>query len=102
MHDGAAPIRPLGYTGSLTHLQRLLNGWRRAHFAAVITASAPECPVLPDGNLRPPGQLIEPSLDGSRFILRSRRIVAIETHVRATLHAAQSNIKRSHDSSFSI
>ena len=27
-------IRPLGYTGSLTHLQQLLNSWRRAHFAA--------------------------------------------------------------------
>jgi transposase len=49
-----AEIRPLGYTGSLTHLQRLLNGWRRAHFAAVITASAPECPMLTDGALRLP------------------------------------------------
>ena len=44
-----AEIRPLGYTGSLTHLQRLLNGWRRAHFAAVLSASVPQCPVLPDG-----------------------------------------------------
>ena len=35
-------IRGLGYTGSLTHLQRLLNGWRRAHFAAVFTAPAPK------------------------------------------------------------
>jgi hypothetical protein len=49
-----AEIRPPGYTGSLTHLQRLLNGWRRAHFAPVITASAPECPPLPDSILRPP------------------------------------------------
>ena len=38
-------IRPLGYTGSLTHLQRLLNGWRRAHFAAAIGMSAPQAPV---------------------------------------------------------
>ena len=44
-----AEIRPLGYTGSLTHLQRLLNGWRRAHFAAVLSASVLHCPVLPDG-----------------------------------------------------
>jgi transposase len=36
-----AEIRPLGYTGSLTHLQRLLNGWRRAHFAATIGTPAP-------------------------------------------------------------
>ena len=38
-------IRPLGYTGSLTHLQRLLNGWRRAHFAAAIGMPAPQAPV---------------------------------------------------------
>ena len=36
-----AEIRPLGYTGSLTHLQRLLNCWRRAHFAAAIGTPAP-------------------------------------------------------------
>jgi hypothetical protein len=29
-----AEIKPLGYTGSLTHLQRLLHRWRQAHFAA--------------------------------------------------------------------
>ena len=34
-------IRPLGYTGSLTHLQRLLNSWRRAHFAAATGTPAP-------------------------------------------------------------
>jgi transposase len=37
-----AEIRPLGYTGSLTHLQRLLRTWRRAHFAAAIGAPQPE------------------------------------------------------------
>ena len=37
-----AEIRPLGYTGSLTHLQRLLNGWRRAHFAAAIGMPPPQ------------------------------------------------------------
>jgi transposase len=51
-----AEIRPLGYTGSLTHLQRLLNGWRRAHFAAAIgiptpqaaaTLQAPAAPTVP-------------------------------------------------------
>ncbi len=36
-----AEIRPLGYTGSLTHLQRLLSSWRRAHFAAAIGIPAP-------------------------------------------------------------
>ena len=44
-----AEIRPLGYTGSLTHLQRLLNSWRRAHFAAVLTVPVPKGEVLPDG-----------------------------------------------------
>ena len=44
-----AEIRPLGYTGSLTHLQRLLNSWRRAHFAAVLAAPAPECTAAPAG-----------------------------------------------------
>jgi hypothetical protein len=34
-------MRPLGYTGSLTHLQRLLSGWRRAHFAAAVGIAAP-------------------------------------------------------------
>jgi hypothetical protein len=42
-----AEIRPLGYTGSLTHLQRLLNGWRRAHFAAAIGTPAPLATVAP-------------------------------------------------------
>jgi Transposase len=37
-----AEIRPLGYTGSLTHLQRLLNSWRRAHFAAAIGIPVPQ------------------------------------------------------------
>lgn len=40
-----AEIQPLGYTGSLTHLQRLLNTWRRAHFAAVIGMSEPGADV---------------------------------------------------------
>jgi transposase len=40
-----AEIRPLGYTGSLTHLQRLLNGWRRAHFAAATGMPAPQAAV---------------------------------------------------------
>ena len=44
-----AEIRPLGYTGSLTHLQRFLNSWRQTHFAAVLAAPAPEGVVLPDG-----------------------------------------------------
>ena len=51
-----AEIQPLGYTGSLTHLQRLLNTWRRAHFAAVIGASEPGAAVTPDtatGNVVP-------------------------------------------------
>jgi len=34
-----AEIRLLGYAGSLTHLQRLLSRWRRAHFAAAAPAA---------------------------------------------------------------
>ena len=41
-----AEIRPLGYTGSLTHLQRLLNSWRRAHFAAAVGMPAPGAPFV--------------------------------------------------------
>jgi hypothetical protein len=42
-----AEIRPLGYTGSLTHLQRLLNSWRRAHFAAEIGVPVPAATAAP-------------------------------------------------------
>ncbi|WP_409455288.1 ISL3 family transposase [Methylosinus sp. H3A] len=42
-----AEIRPLGYTGSLTHLQRLLRTWRQAHFAAMAAAPLPSVSVLP-------------------------------------------------------
>jgi hypothetical protein len=42
-----AEIRPLGYTGSLTHLQRLLNSWRRAHFAAAIGVPVPAAIAAP-------------------------------------------------------
>ena len=42
-----AEIRPLGYTGSLTHLQRLLNSWRRAHFAAAIGVPVPAATAAP-------------------------------------------------------
>src|SRR5271169_284766 len=42
-----AEIRPLGYTGSLTHLQRLLNSWRRAHFAAAIGVPVPAAAAAP-------------------------------------------------------
>jgi len=34
-----AEIKLLGYAGSLTHLQRLLSRWRRAHFAAAAPAA---------------------------------------------------------------
>jgi len=49
-----AEIRPLGYTGSLTHLQRLLNSWRRAHFSAVLAAPAPEYAITPASTETPP------------------------------------------------
>ncbi|MGI4744849.1 MAG: hypothetical protein ACRYGI_20350 [Janthinobacterium lividum] len=45
-----AEIRPLGYTGSLTHLQRLLNTWRQAHFATVLTAPVPVYGKRPVGH----------------------------------------------------
>jgi hypothetical protein len=48
-----AEIRPLGYTGSLTHLQRLLNGWRRAHFAAAIGTPAPQSAIALQDLLTP-------------------------------------------------
>ena len=46
-----AEIQPLGYTGSLTHLQRLLNTWRRAHFAAAIGAAQPEATTALDNTV---------------------------------------------------
>ena len=45
-----AEIRPLGYAGSLTHLQRLLKAWRQAHFVAAagsMPRTAPEDAVTP-------------------------------------------------------
>ena len=36
-----AELIPLGYTGSLTNLQRFLNPWRRAQFLAVAGLPAP-------------------------------------------------------------
>jgi transposase len=42
-----AEIRPLGYTGSLTHL----NTWRRAHFAAAIGAAPPEATTALDNTV---------------------------------------------------
>jgi hypothetical protein len=45
--DLLAEIRERGYSGSLTHLQRLLRQWRQAHLAALGEAPAAqqECPV---------------------------------------------------------
>jgi hypothetical protein len=43
-----AEIRSLGYKGSLTHLQRLLNSWRKAHFAAAIGVPVPEATAALD------------------------------------------------------
>jgi hypothetical protein len=42
-----AEIRPLGYTGSLTHLQRLLKTWRQPHFVAAAGLPVPQA-VLED------------------------------------------------------
>jgi hypothetical protein len=39
--DLLAELTPLGYTGSLTNLQRFLNPWRRAQFLAVAGLAAP-------------------------------------------------------------
>jgi hypothetical protein len=66
-----AEIRPLGYTGSLTHLQRLLNGWRRAHFAAVLTAPMPGYPVLPDGAATP----LVPPIVASALCIKPRGLL---------------------------
>lgn len=48
-----AEIRTLGYTGSLTHLQRLLNRWRRAHFAAEAGAPALQNAVIVENSMAP-------------------------------------------------
>jgi len=39
-------IKALGYTGSMTHLQRFLNLWRRAHFAAEVGEPALQRAVI--------------------------------------------------------
>ena len=39
-----AEIRLLGYAGSLTHLQRLLNTWRQTHFAATVGSPPSKAP----------------------------------------------------------
>ena len=44
-----AEIRLLGYIGSLTHLQRLLNSWRRAHFTAATGAPVPAAAAVSAG-----------------------------------------------------
>ena len=44
--DLLAELRPLGYTGSLTNLQRFLNPWRRAQLLAVVGIPAPH-PAAP-------------------------------------------------------
>ncbi len=66
-----AEIRTLGYTGSLTHLQRLLNGWRRAHFAAMLTAPAPEPSVLADGAAIP----LVPPIVASALCIKPRGLL---------------------------
>ena len=45
-------IKALGYTGSMTHLQRFLNQWRRAHFAAEVGEPALQVAVI-TANIRP-------------------------------------------------
>jgi hypothetical protein len=42
-----AEIRLLGYTGSLTHLQRRPNSWLRAHFVAAIGVGVPVATAAP-------------------------------------------------------
>jgi transposase len=44
--DLLVELRPLGYTGSLTKLQRFLNPWRRAQFLAMAGLPAPH-PAAP-------------------------------------------------------
>jgi hypothetical protein len=42
-------MRLLGYTGTLTHLQRLLNSWRRAHFAVATGEPVPSAAAVSAG-----------------------------------------------------
>lgn len=48
-----AEIRSLGCTGSLTHLQRLLNQWRRAYFAAEAGAPSLQTAVTVENTKTP-------------------------------------------------
>jgi len=69
--DLLAELRPRGYTGSLTNLQRFLNPWRRAQFLAIAGLPAPrptaprnEPPAVPPIAaaalcIKPRGQLTE-------------------------------------------
>jgi transposase-like protein len=48
-----AEIKLLGYTGSFTHLQRLLCKWRQAHFAAMAGAPAQQAAIALKNRLPP-------------------------------------------------
>ena len=48
-----AEIKLLGYTGSFTHLQRLLCKWRQAHFAAMAGAPAQQAAIALQNRLPP-------------------------------------------------
>jgi hypothetical protein len=81
MHRGpgfAGGIKCLGYTGSLSHLERLLSQWRRAGRPAGVDGPEAKTAVLSDpstGNLispivaaalciKPRGLLTEPQAEG--------------------------------------
>ena len=79
-----AEIRLLGYTGSLTHLQRLLNTWRQAHFAAVLTAPVPGYALLPDAAAVP---LVPPIVASALCIKPRGMLTAVQVEKVDTLKA---------------
>jgi hypothetical protein len=68
-----AEIRPLGYTGSLTHLQRLLSGWRRAHFAAAIGMPTPQATAA----LQEPAAPTVPPIVAAALCIKPRGLLTV-------------------------
>jgi hypothetical protein len=66
-----AEIRPLGYTGGLTHLQRLLNCWRRAHFAAAIGIPLPQATAA----LHEPAEHAVPPIVAAALCIKPRGLL---------------------------
>jgi hypothetical protein len=69
-----AEIRPLGYKGSLTHLRRLLNSWRCAHFAASVGVAVPEQSIAAGD----PSRLTVPPILAAALCIKPRGLLSDE------------------------